>query len=196
MLKVGLPRVLDSLRRQKKWSRDRLQFESGVSVSVIRDLETGQAHGLTLSTLMKLCRCFGVSPNVLLGLNGISEELIPQIYTQWNQIVYVPKACERCGRRLAPGELHTAPECSLNRWDDNASLKFLAASLAVSEDVMQLILADQMEIQRRPSTRALMTETSITVPVLVTEERRTPLPQIATGKSDVRVAVAGEILGE
>jgi transcriptional regulator with XRE-family HTH domain len=62
-----LPKRLKELRKEKRWSQQKLAEKTGLSFNAITKIEQGLAKHPTLKTLLKLADVFNVSLDKLVG---------------------------------------------------------------------------------------------------------------------------------
>jgi transcriptional regulator with XRE-family HTH domain len=75
---MALSKVVQRLREAKKWSQQQLAFETGLSMSVISQIERGINHAPRLPTLKALARALGVSIDVLAEMDQPEGEVQPE----------------------------------------------------------------------------------------------------------------------
>ena len=68
-LNLPLGQKIKALRAEQGITRERLAEQVGVSARFLADVEAGKV-GLSLPTLVNLCRTLGTSADYLLGLTG------------------------------------------------------------------------------------------------------------------------------
>lgn len=68
-LNLPLGQKIRDLRAEQGITRERLAEQAGVSARFLADVEAGKV-GLSLPTLVNLCRALGTSADYLLGLTG------------------------------------------------------------------------------------------------------------------------------
>lgn len=133
VMKSSIPRMMMRQRELKRWSQSTLAKRAGLSKSSINEIESGLAMDLRVSTLLKICKALGATPDLILGFS---------VATRADQ-------CGRCGLAIRSGELHGIPSCMLEMWESHFPLARIASVHCFTIESVERILTDEYEIRRR-----------------------------------------------
>jgi DNA-binding Xre family transcriptional regulator len=154
MLKSVLPRRLIRLRHQYRLTEFRLAREAGISPATLSGLESGLATDMRLSTLLKLCRVLGVSPDYLLGLD---DHILVRSSSPSRRVLGEfgaagdgrGGACAFCGIIPARGDVHVQSECITQLFDGGKPVMHLSALFGLHPASIEQIVRDEYELRRR-----------------------------------------------
>ncbi len=142
-LKSILPQRLVMLRQLHGISQRQLARDTGIAASSLGVLESGFSPDLKLSTMLRLCERFAVTPDYLLGIEADPHHahtlLAPPFHRRSNASGY----CLECRTKLAPNEPHRLGQCILQAHVYGASVWALAARYGLRESSIMQVLRDE-----------------------------------------------------
>lgn len=144
-LRVTCPLRLRDLRQLYGLSQTCLSRRSGVPRSLVGGIEAGQAGDVRLSTLLKLCHVFGVSPDYLLGFDtGITRA----IYRPYVPPPNIDGACQLCESRVRRGEPHRIGTCIAANHERGWRPEVLAVFYGLTLESIFAVLREEARIVR------------------------------------------------
>lgn len=159
VLKTILPQRLIRLRNTHSMSQRALARDAGISRSTIECIESGLAKDVSLRTLLRLCECFDVSVDYLLGFDADPSAIrallvLAEAPTIRQVREGVSAKCPFCDHLLRPGEVHGVGACIMYGDQKGVSRDRLAAVFGMQLSSVDAVLADEYRSMRRTPKRA------------------------------------------
>ena len=137
-----------------------LAAQTGIASSTIAGIETGQTKDLKISTLIRLCGYFLVSPDYLLGFDDRGDQFArnasgtsaaqfeaPTVREAREGQVVVK--CPKCHHGMRLGQKHAHGECMMHAADRGRSHAYIAAAYGLSVRSVEFVLRDEYARRHR-----------------------------------------------
>lgn len=144
-LKSILPRRMIALRHLHHLSLRALSRETGIAGSTLHTLESGFSPDMLLTTMLRLCEHFAVTPDYLLGVEHDPHHA-HDLYLVGGAAVI--DRCVICHTALAPHEPHRLGQCIQTLHAGGASSTYLAARFGLCLTSVEQILSDEYALLR------------------------------------------------
>ncbi|MCU0226467.1 MAG: helix-turn-helix domain-containing protein [Bryobacterales bacterium] len=144
-LKSILPRRIIALRSMHHLSLRALARETGIAGSTLHTLESGFSADVLLTTILRLCEQFQVSPDYLLGVEHDPHHAHTLHLVGAAAVV---DSCPICGTHLAPNEPHRLGQCIQVMHQQGASVSHLAARFGLCPASIEQVLQDEYALLR------------------------------------------------
>lgn len=144
-LKSILPRRMVALRHIHHLSLRGLARETGIAGSTLHSLESGFSADVLLTTILRLCEQFAVTPDYLLGVEHDAHHAHELHLVGAASVI---AECPICATPLAPHEPHRLGQCIQVLHQRGASVPHLASRFGLCDSSIEQILIDEYALLR------------------------------------------------